>query len=176
MRSVDALWDVLAAGAGVSDGEVVDLLAHGLQCAALLARSHPGDPELQVAGLVHDVGTVVRPDDPAGHAARGARLVRPVLGERVAWLVGAHVLAKRWLVTHDPAYRAALSPVSVATLAAQGDALGARAAAAFARHRWFAAAVALRRADDAAKDPFAVVPGLAHWRATVEAQARARRA
>lgn len=175
VRSVAALWDVLARGAGMSDGEVVDLLTHGLQCAALLARSHPEDPELQVAGLVHDIGTIVRLDDPAGHAARGARLVRPLLGERVAWLVGAHVRAKQWLVGHDPGYRALLSPVSVATLAAQGEALGARAAATFERHPWFAAAVALRRADDAAKDPSAVVPGLAHWRPVVEEVARRRR-
>lgn len=172
---MDELWEVLAGGAGAFDGEVVDLLAHGLQCAALLAGSHPHDLELQVAGLVHDIGTVVRPDDAAGHAARGARLVRPLLGDRVAWLVGAHVRAKRWLVACDPSYRATLSPASVATLAVQGEALTPRAASAFERHPWHAAAVALRRADDAAKNPTALPPGLDHWRAAVEEVARTTR-
>ena len=37
------------------------ILHHGLQCAALLRRSHPGDPELQVAGLLHDVGHLLAP-------------------------------------------------------------------------------------------------------------------
>lgn len=175
VRSVAELCEVLERGAGAFDGEVVDLLAHGLQCAALLAAAHPDDPELQAAGLVHDLGTIVRSDDPAGHAARGARLVRPLLGERVAWLVGAHVRAKRWLVTRDPAYRATLSPVSVATLTAQGGALPARAVAAFERHPWHAAAVALRWADDTAKDPTALVPGLDHWRPVLHELAIPRR-
>src|SRR5271166_3030595 len=37
------------------------ILQHGLQCAAHLQRSNQGDPELQVAGLLHDVGHVLAP-------------------------------------------------------------------------------------------------------------------
>src|SRR5262249_60560818 len=69
---VDALLATLQAGAHATDAEDVDLLAHGLQCAALLAEAAPDDPELQVAGLVHDVGTALWPDRPRTHARPGA--------------------------------------------------------------------------------------------------------
>ena len=55
--------------------------------------------------------------------AAAPTLVRDLLGARVAHLVGAHVIAKRYLVTTDPAYRDQLSVRSVETLALQGDAL-----------------------------------------------------
>ena len=68
-------------------------LDHGLQCAHRLARRRPLDIELQLAGLVHDVGHQFGPDD--RHGEIGGDLLRPLLGERVAALVAAHVPAKR---------------------------------------------------------------------------------
>ena len=108
-----------------------------------------------MAGLVHDVADIAFPDDHADHAARGAELVEPLLGARVARLVGAHVDAKRYLVATDPAYRAQLSPRSLETLELQGDALDAPAVAALTSDRDLAAILALRRADERAKDPHA---------------------
>jgi predicted HD phosphohydrolase len=95
IADVDALFGVLESGARDTDDEDVDLLAHGLQCAAVLATTAAGDPALQVAGLVHDVGTILWPGRPRTHARAGAAAVAPLLGDRVAWLVGQHDQAKR---------------------------------------------------------------------------------
>lgn len=172
---VDALLRVLDAGADRDDGEPVTLLAHALQCAERLQATHPGDPELVVAGLVHDVGSVLVPDDPAGHAGRGAAAVRELLGERVARLVRDHDQAKRYLVSTEPAYRATLSLRSVVTLEAQGGTMGPAGAHAFARAAGgdLDALLALRRADDAAKVPGAPVVSLASWRPLLERVASA---
>jgi len=118
---------------------------------------------------VHDVGTVIRPRDPAAHAAVGARKVRPLLGARVAWLVANHVVAKRYLVTTDAGYRAQLSAVSVRTLETQGGELDARAVARLEAHPDLDALLALRRADEGAKVPGASVPGLAAWESVLAA-------
>ncbi|MGW3206368.1 hypothetical protein [Streptomyces sp. NPDC001135] len=63
LRSVEELMDLLYAGRH----------QHALRTAALLRRSRPADKELQVAGLVRDVGA--------------ADAVRSLLGERVFRLV-----------------------------------------------------------------------------------------
>lgn len=165
---LDAIIEVLADGESEHDGEVLDALAHHLQCAAILAEVAPADEELQVAGLVHDVASTLQPGQPRTHAREGADLVGGVLGERVAWLVGHHDHAKRYLVTTDPGYRTCLSPTSIATLEAQGGAMSEDEVAAFRREPLLDAVVELRRADDAAKVPGRVVPDLDHWRPVVE--------
>jgi predicted HD phosphohydrolase len=104
ITDVDSLFGVLESGVAANDDEDLDLLAHGLQCAALLARVAPDDDELQVAGLVHDVGTVLWPGRPRTHAQAGAATVADLLGARVGWLVGQHDQAKRYLVTVDGDY------------------------------------------------------------------------
>ncbi len=169
VESLDALVDLLAASAVHADEEDVDLLAHALQCAARLREVAPDDVELQVAGLVHDIGTALVPDAPDRHARIGADAIRPLLGARVARLVAGHAEAKRYLIAIDADYRAALSARSIVTLAAQGGSLDERGAAAFARGRDAGDLVALRRADDAAKVPGAVVPGLESWRGPLSA-------
>ncbi|MFG2989082.1 hypothetical protein ACGFZK_07245 [Streptomyces sp. NPDC048257] len=60
---------------------------HGLRTAALLRRSHPFDKELQIAGLVHDIGRLLRLSDGTVTAWVAAESIRPLLGERVALLV-----------------------------------------------------------------------------------------
>lgn len=172
IESCDALLETLARGRADLDEENVDLLAHSLQCADLLAASAPGDVELQVAGLVHDVGTILEPGRPATHSATGAAAVEALLGDRVAALVGGHDTAKRYLVVADADYRACLSERSVDTLAAQGGPLTDDERAAFEASPHFEALVALRRADDAAKVPERDVPGLGTWRARIEQVAR----
>ena len=64
---------LLSRGREHADEERVDVLAHSLQCAALLAERHPDDRELQLAGLVHDVGWILSPDGPRA-TPRTARL------------------------------------------------------------------------------------------------------
>jgi predicted HD phosphohydrolase len=170
---VDSLLATLESGAGATDAEDVDLLAHGLQCASLLADAAPHDRELQVAGLVHDVGTVLWPDRPRTHARAGAAAVAHLLGERVAWLVGHHDEAKRYLVTVDSDYTSRLSPTSVLTLEEQGGRLDDAERARLESAPGLDDALTLRRADDAAKVPGRDVPPLAHWRPVLDAIARA---
>lgn len=137
-------------------------LDHGLQCAAELAAMVPSDSELQIAGLVHDVCHAAYQID--AHDRLGADAVRGLLGERVAALVGLHVAAKRYLISTDADYAARLSPVSTQTLALQGGIMTAEEVAAFSANPQAHDAVLLRKADEAAKSPGRVVPGLDHWR------------
>ena len=172
LTSLDDLLALLGQAHGLHDlGDGgVSITDHGLQCAHQLAQERPDDVELQVAGLVHDVGWLERsPDgwcvDPAAaHDARGAEMVGPLLGERVAALVGGHVDAKRYLVATDAGYRSRLSPASVATLSFQGEAMDAAEVAEFEARADCADLVALRTADDAAKVVGVDVGDLDRWR------------
>jgi len=158
--TLDELLAVLRSMASVpSEGGGYSELDHGLQCGAELARLVPDDLELQVAGLVHDVGHAFADD--AAHGRAGAAAVRPLLGDRVAGLVEGHVPAKRYLVAVDPAY--SLSAGSTITLADQGGPLSADELAAFTARADWEDAVRLRRADDAAKVPGLIVPELETW-------------
>ncbi|MFG2292900.1 HD domain-containing protein [Streptomyces sp. NPDC048603] len=157
-------------------GDPVDLHDHGLQTAALLRRSHPADKELQVAGLVHDLGHLLRPGDDAGHAEAGAAAVRPLLGARVARLVELHVPAKRYLATVEPGR--ALSPQSALTMRTQGGPMSAAELRAFVSDPEAEAAVILRQADDAGKVVGLDAGVMEDWREVlhlVAARARARR-
>lgn len=151
-----------------SRNESVDQLAHALQCAHELRLAAPDDPELQVAGLVHNIGHLLAPGDDAGHGRAGAAAVRPLLGDRVARLVELHVPAKRYLISTDPSYRGRLSPVSTRTLSRQGGEMTGDEVGAFAAGPVSGAAIVLRRADEAAKRPGRTVPPLDAWRSALE--------
>ncbi len=172
IADVDGLIDTLSRGRSLDDGEGVDLLAHSLQCAANLAAAAPDDAELQVAGLVHDLGTILEPGRPATHARTGGDAVRDLLGARVADLVACHDVAKRYLVTTDPDYRSELSDQSVVTLAIQGGDLDDDERVAFEAAPDFEACLTLRRADDAAKVPGRVVRDLGQWRPLLDQLSR----
>jgi predicted HD phosphohydrolase len=148
------------------------VLHHGLQCAARLALTDPDDPELQLAGLLHDVGHVLEPGHDEAHGIIGADFVRPVLGERVAALIEGHVPAKRYLVTVDGSYRRQLSTGSVRTLASQGESMTDDEVEAFRTGPHAEAAIRLRRADELAKDPSARFPDLHTWLPMVTGAAR----
>lgn len=173
--TIDELVELLATGAAADDGEPVSLLEHSLQCAHLVAQRSPGDLVLQAAALVHDIGTVAAPDQPATHAATGAAIVEELLGRDVADLVAAHDHAKRYLVSVEPAYGRHLSPQSTATLRAQGGTMGPEEIAAFAARADRRALLELRRADDAAKRTGALVPALDAWRPVLDAVANRHR-
>ncbi|MGW1024638.1 HD domain-containing protein [Streptomyces sp. NPDC002577] len=177
LRSVEELMDVLYACRGTWDapdrtGDPVDLHDHALQTAALLRRSHPSDKELQVAGLVHDIGYLLRPGDEAGHADHAADAVRPLLGHRVSRLVRLHVPAKRYLAATDPWH--GLSPQSAHTLQLQGGAMTPAEAEAFERDPMAEDAVTLRQADDAAKVVGLDAGIMEDWRAVLELVAAAQ--
>ena len=163
LASVD---DVLALYARRGDehyGEDVTQTSHALQAAALAVAEGAPDA-LVAAALLHDVGHLLAPPRPPGwrddvddddHEAVGARALAPLFGPVVAGPVSLHVTAKRWRCAVEPAYLAALSPTSAATLRAQGGPLDGDERERFEHHPRFAAAVLVRRWDDAAKDPSA---------------------
>ena len=171
---VDALFDALRASADADDEGGLAILEHCLQCAARLRSSHPDDVELQVAGLVHDLGWLELDHGrwmlrlEAAHDVDGRALVAPLLGPRVAALVGGHVAAKRYLLATDPAYADLLSARSETTLGFQGGVMSSAEVTEFERHADRADLVALRRADDAAKVRNAVLDPLDSWRPAVE--------
>jgi predicted HD phosphohydrolase len=136
-------------------------LDHALQTAAVLRQSHPDDIELQVAGLVHDIGHLVEGGTDPTHAEDGASAVRAALGERVSGLVGLHVQAKRYLVAEQADY--ALAPDSVVSLALQGGPMTPAEMAAFAALPLADDACALRLADESGKVDGLEVPGLDAW-------------
>ena len=168
LQSIDDLLALLARGAGARDEPELDVLSHSLQTAAILATEHPGAEELIAAGLVHDIADAATPDDHRDHDRRSAELVGELLGPYVAKLVGAHVLAKRYLVTAEPQYRATLSFRSVETLLQQGNDLADRELAALTADPDFGAIVTLRRADERAKVRDAPVATLESWRPLLE--------
>jgi gamma-butyrobetaine dioxygenase len=141
-------------------GEAVTMADHQLQAAALARAA--GEPDaLVAAALLHDVGHLLPGATDEGHGASGATWLARWFGEDVTEPVRLHVAAKRYLVATEARYAAELSPASVASLGNQGGPMDDDEVLAFRRHPHAAAAVVLRRLEDAAKDPEAVAPPLA---------------
>ena len=138
---------------GVWDEDAVDELDHALQSAAH-AIDDGADDELVLASALHDLAHSAMFDAAAAarHDATARDWLTPRFGERVGWLAGAHVAAKRYLVATEPGYGSTLTQTSVLSLDAQG---GAAVDDALVGHPWWPDALRLRRYDDAAKDPAA---------------------
>ncbi len=172
LSSVDELVCALLSLEDLGSTDVVPALAHLLQTAESLARSEDRDAELVAAGLVHDLASGLDPGCP-DHARRGAELVGPLLGRRVAELVGGHTDAKRYLVTVEPSYAGGLSEESTMTLVGQGGTMTSDEVTSFCRRPEWRSMVALRRADDAAKVPGGPVRRVEAWRELLDAVASA---
>jgi predicted HD phosphohydrolase len=174
MRTVEAInEEIVAAVCAVEylpyGGEQVDQLQHALQCAAL-AVANGADDELIVAALLHDVGRsplLVRDGGSADHGELAQRWLADRTGNRVAWLVGQHVPAKRFLCTIEPGYD--LSEPSLRSLSAQGGPMSSDELERFRAHPDWESAVELRRWDDIAKDPAARVAPLASYQPQLRA-------
>jgi predicted HD phosphohydrolase len=151
MLVLDEVGDLLRSLRGVWDEDAVDELDHALQAAAR-ARDDAADDELVLATALHDLAHSPEFGDiaPHQHDRMAREWLTPRFGERVGWLAGAHVAAKRYLAATDPDYATSLSDVSVDSLHHQG---GAHVDPAFVDHPWWPDALRLRRYDDAAKDP-----------------------
>jgi phosphonate degradation associated HDIG domain protein len=169
---VDVIGELFA-GEGAQDylGEPVSVAVHMRQAGALAQAA--GAPAEQVAAaLLHDVGhicggTVSGRELMAGsdnrHGEAGAAWLAQWFGPEVTEPVRLHVAAKRYLCTAEPGYFGKLSTASVYTLSVQGGPMSAAEAAAFEALAQAAAAVAVRRWDDEAKDPDADTPGFGHF-------------
>jgi phosphonate degradation associated HDIG domain protein len=169
----DAVQVIAAAfaGEGAQDylGEPVTQAAHMLQAAALAQRDGASDA-LIAAALLHDVGHFMNAvgghdaDADRKHQDSGASWLAQWFGPEVTEPVRLHVAAKRYLCATEPEYAAVLSPASVASLNVQGGPMQQPELAAFEAEPHAAAAVRVRRWDDAAKDPGAPVPSFEHFR------------
>jgi putative nucleotidyltransferase with HDIG domain len=117
---------------GSSDylGEKVSQLEHSLQ-AAHLASESGADEETILGALLHDVGRFIPQSmempkmiTPSGqfigrasHEVLGERYLRDLgFSEKICQLVGAHVMAKRYLTAVDRKYYDGLSESSKQTL------------------------------------------------------------
>jgi gamma-butyrobetaine dioxygenase len=175
-----AAMAALFAGEGAAEylGEPVTQAAHLLQAAALAERDRAGDA-LIAAALLHDVGhfagTRGGPEQMRGtggqHESTGAAWLARWFGPEVTEPVRLHVAAKRYLCAVEPGYATSLSAASVQSLGVQGGPMRRAELAAFEANRHAAAAVRVRRWDDAAKDPEARVPGFDHFAAMLRALA-----
>ncbi|WP_194926719.1 phosphonate degradation HD-domain oxygenase [Catenulispora pinisilvae] len=172
----------LFTGEGAADylGEAVTQAQHMLQAAALAERDGAA-PALVAAALLHDVGhftgAVHGRDLMAGrdnrHSHQGADWLAVWFGPEVTEPVRMHVAAKRYLCAVEPGYFAKLSAASVYTLSVQGGPMSAAEVAAFEADPHSAAAVRLRRWDEAAKEPDADDPGFEHYRELLAGLVRA---
>ena len=119
-----------AQGHGDYLGESVSQLQHTLQ-AATLAQNAGADDETILGALLHDVGrfipasdkmpAMIAPDGTyvgkASHEILGERYLRQLgFSEKICQLVGAHVMAKRYLTAVDKGYYDDLSRSSKRTL------------------------------------------------------------
>jgi gamma-butyrobetaine dioxygenase len=156
-----------ASGGRTYLGEAVSIATHMLQAAAL-AEAYAAAEDLVAAALLHDVGHLVAPtsdDVDARHEVAGAEWLAALgFPESVTEPVRLHVAAKRYLCAIEPGYFDGLSAASRRSLVLQGGVLSDDEAHAFGAGMHAPAAVAVRRWDDAAKDPDAPTPAFSHFR------------
>ncbi|HIC82204.1 MAG TPA: HD domain-containing protein [Kiloniellaceae bacterium] len=161
-------------------GEVVSQLDHALQCATL-AHDAGAEDALVTAALLHDIGHLVNPKDEgaaaagidAAHETVGAAYLSRWFGPAVTAPVAQHVAAKRYLCQAEPGYYQTLSEESVRSLALQGGPFTVEEAEDFRAGPYAEAALALRRWDEAAKDPAMETPPLRDFEAVIERVLRA---
>jgi [1-hydroxy-2-(trimethylamino)ethyl]phosphonate dioxygenase len=143
---------------------------HALQ-AAWAAEREGGDAALVTASLLHDVGHLVHDlgEAPAErgvddrHEELGDAFLRAWFGPEVTEPVRLHVAAKRYLCATEADYFGKLSRDSVLSLSLQGGPMSEAEAAEFAALPQAAAAVRLRRFDEAAKVKDLETPPVAHF-------------
>lgn len=177
--NTDLLDEIAAMFAARGDqrySEVVTQRQHALQCARQ-AEEAESDSALITAALLHDIGHMLQKHGPEP-AAKGIDDRHEDIGG--AWLaknfppavsepVRLHVDAKRYLCAVEPGYFETLSPASVRSLELQGGPMSEREVADFEALPHFAAAVALRRWDEGAKDANALTPNLEYYREHIRA-------
>ena len=172
--TVDSIEDLVqlldTQGGAAYFGEPVSILEHSLQTAHSAEVAGAGTAIISAA-LLHDVGHMLHGLD-EGIAGRGydgmheevaAAWLARWFGADVTEPIHLHVPAKRYLCWHDRNYLAQLSPASIQSLALQGGPMNEEQAAAFLRHPFAEAAIALRHWDDEAKVPGLKVPDAAYY-------------
>jgi gamma-butyrobetaine dioxygenase len=152
------------AGARSYFGEAVSVSTHMLQAAVLAERAGAADA-LIAAALLHDVGHLLAVQNGSDdrHEETGAQWLAQWLPADVTEPIRLHVAAKRFLCATQPGYRELLSAASLQSLELQGGPMRAEEVRAFAHLPFAEDAVAVRRWDEAAKDPARPTPAFAHF-------------
>ena len=147
-------------------GESVTQELHMRQCAMLL-KEITSDPELIVAGLLHDIGHLLQSTESMGnlgimnHETLGKEyLLSRGFTKKVSELVGNHVNSKRYLVSKNKYYYYSLSSASQQTLEYQGGPMDIDEMNEFERSIYFNDSLTLRYCDDRAKDPHKISDNL----------------
>lgn len=130
-----------------------------------------------MAALLHDIGQFIPHSEAkvmmhgggslgkVSHEAVGEHYLKDLgFPPKVYSLVGAHVVAKRYLTAKRPSYLDALSPASRLSLKYQGGPFTADEAAEFEKDPYHKEKVALRLWDDRAKRDDWHAPGLEEYR------------
>lgn len=139
-------------------GEPVSHLLHAWQCGQL-AFFAEASPTLQLACWLHDIGHLVSGlegtptlrGENDQHELLGANLLEPLWGPEVAEPVRLHVMAKRYLATQHPQYKAKLSPDSLRSLELQGGEMSVQEREQFKSSPHHKSALLLRVWDEQAK-------------------------
>jgi predicted HD phosphohydrolase len=161
-------------GQGDYIGEPISQLEHSLQ-AAHLAKSNHADEEAIIAALLHDIGQFLPAqevksiahevqsmrslDDSSdggvgrvGHELIGEEYLRRLgFSEKVSFLVGSHVAAKRYLCAAEPGYHDTLSEASKKSLMFQGGPMQGEEFERWTANPWCVEMCQLRKWDDGAK-------------------------
>jgi predicted HD phosphohydrolase len=152
-------------------GESVSQLEHGLQ-AAYFADKQGHCESVVIASLLHDIGHFAH-DTPQEsmadlgviyHEWIGAKFVYEAgFSAEVAWLIGNHVDAKRYLAAKKPAYLKYISEASLGTLVFQGGPMTVSECLEFESLPMYREILQVRTNDEKAKEVNLVVPFLTSY-------------
>ena len=190
--TVTTLFDfIIKQGDADYIGEAVSQLEHSLQ-AAFLAHNANADDETILGALLHDIGRFIPQADempamiaPDGtyvgreaHEIVGEKYLRQLgFSEKICQLVGAHVMAKRYLCAVEKEYWDGLSQSSKTTLKYQGGIFNDEQVKACQKDPWLENKLAVRKWDDQAKDPSMWTPPLSDYQdMAVKSLLRSRKA
>lgn len=166
-----------AQGQGDYLGEAVSQVQHSLQCATFAQQSQ-ADNETVIAALLHDVGRFIpeaenmpaqiAPDGTyvgnASHEILGEQYLRQLgFSDKICQLVGAHVMAKRYLTAVDKDYYDGLSRSSKMTLEFQGGIFSKQQVLEAQKDPLLQEKLQVRKWDDLAKDPDMQTPPLSSF-------------
>ncbi len=159
------------------DGESVSQTSHMVQC-AMQAIKEGADTELILSGFLHDIGHLLRHEQPTeamgsfgvvNHEGVGADYLRSKgFSERICATVEKHVDAKRYLVATQPTYQSKLSEASLQTLVWQGGPMNAAEVASFKLNPFLSDIIKVRLWDEKAKDADTTILPLQYFKEMIQ--------